>query len=247
MSYDIVGDIHGCYEELLNLISKLGYQQHKNGFTHPQGRKLAFVGDATDRGPKSLAVLELLFKMQDADELIYCPGNHCNKLYRFLKGHKVQITHGLETTVEEFNQLSKGKRKQFQERYITFYESLPLYQQLDNNQLTIAHAGIREDMIGKPISKSVRTFVLYGDISGESHPDGRPIRRDWAKHYKGSSLVVYGHTPTKEPRFKNRTVNIDTGCVFGGKLSALRYPELDIVSVPSKQPYIQEKFHQYED
>ncbi len=247
LSYDIIGDIHGCFEELETLITKLGYQRQKNIFVHPQGRKLVFVGDATDRGPQSLEVLELLFALQDADLLQYSPGNHCNKLYRFFKGHKVHISHGLETTVEEFNQLSEEKRKQIRKRYINFYESLPFYQQLDNNHLIVAHAGIREDMIGKPIQKNIIVFVLYGDITGESYLDGRPVRRDWAKHYKGTALIVYGHTPIKEARFMNNTVNIDTGCVFGGKLSALRYPELTVVSVPSIQPYVKEKFHDYDD
>jgi len=248
LAYDIIGDIHGCYEELILLIKKLGYQQHKAGaFFHPNGRKLAFVGDATDRGPQSLKVLTLLFAMEDANQLLYSPGNHCNKLYRFLKGHKVQISHGLETTVEEFKQLSKIKREQFRKRYINFYEALPLYQQLDHDQIIIAHAGIREDMIGKPLQKNIIVFVLYGDITGERLPDGRPLRKDWAKDYKGSSFIVYGHTPTKEVRFKNHTVNIDTGCVFGGKLSALRYPELEVLSVPSLQPFVIEKFHEFAD
>ena len=247
MKYDIIGDIHGCYEELTALIEKLGYEMHQGQFVHPHGRKLAFVGDATDRGPNSLAVLDLLFSMQDKEQLIYSPGNHCNKLYRYFKGNKVQITHGLETTVEEFKQLHKNKQEFFRKRYIAFYEALPIYQQLDNDQLLIAHAGIREDMIGKPIHKRIIDFTLYGDITGKTLADGRPERRDWAKHYKGSTFVVYGHTPIKEARFKNRTVNIDTGCVFGGKLSALRYPEMEIVSVPSLQPLVAEKFHDYKD
>lgn len=246
LSYDIIGDIHGCYDELIDLIAKLGYQKQDGLFVHPLGRKLAFVGDATDRGPNSLAVLELLFSMQDKKQLVYCPGNHCNKLYRYFKGNNVQITHGLETTVEEFKQLPKNKQEFFRKRYIAFYEALPVYEQLDNDQLLIAHAGIREDMIGKPINKRIIDFTLYGDITGKTLADGRPERRDWAKHYKGSTFIVYGHTPTSEPRFKNRTVNIDTGCVFGGKLSALRYPEMEVVSVPSLQPYIEEKFHVYE-
>ncbi len=248
LAYDIIGDIHGCYEELISLLNKLGYQQQKTGaFFHPQGRKLAFVGDATDRGPDSLKVLTLLFAMEDANQLCYSPGNHCNKLYRFFKGSQVQITHGLETTVEEIKQLPKDKREQFRKRYIRFYEALPVYQQLDNDQLIIAHAGIREDMIDKPLQKKIIVFVLYGDITGEKLPDGRPLRRDWAKQYNGASLIVYGHTPTKEARFKNNTINIDTGCVFGGKLTALRYPELETVSVPSLQPYVTEKFHEFAD
>jgi len=247
LKYDIIGDIHGCFDELISLIEKLGYKKKDGNYIHPNGRHLAFVGDATDRGPQSLAVLDLLFSMQNDNTLNYSPGNHCNKLYRFMKGNKVQISHGLETTVEEFKQCSKTRQEQIRKRYIAFYEALPTYQNLDENRLIIAHAGIREDMISKPIQKKITTFVLYGDITGDFLPDGRPLRRDWAKHYKGSAWVVYGHTPTKEVRFKNRTVNIDTGCVFGGKLSALRYPELEIVSVPSLQPHVEEKFHDYQD
>lgn len=247
LAYDIIGDIHGCYDELISLIAKLGYQLQNGVYIHPEGRELAFVGDATDRGPKSLAVLELLFSMQDAGALNYSPGNHCNKLYRFLKGSNVQITHGLETTVEEFNQYPKDKQQKFRRRYIAFYEALPVYQKLDHGQLVIAHAGIREDLIGIPTTKRVRAFVLYGDISGDVLPDGRPLRRDWAKHYKGDAWIIYGHTPIREVRFKNRTANIDTGCVFGGKLSALRYPAMEVISVRSLQPFVAEKFHDYQD
>ncbi|MBU0903998.1 MAG: bis(5'-nucleosyl)-tetraphosphatase PrpE [Firmicutes bacterium] len=247
MPYDIIGDIHGCYEELLELLKVLGYEQKNGTFIHPDGRNLAFVGDAADRGPQSLAVWQLLFNLEDAKKLFYCPGNHCNKFYRYLKGSNVQITHGLETTVAEFKQLTKSKQEEFRKRFIAFYEKLPFYNRLDNEKLIIAHAGIREDMIGQPIQKNIITFVLYGDISGEKHPDGRPVRKDWAKAYHGDALIVYGHTPVKEPRKKNATINIDTGCVFGGKLTALLYPEMETVSVPSKQPYIAEKFHDYGD
>lgn len=107
----------------------------------------------------------------------------------------------------------------------------------------IAHAGIREDYIGKNNSK-VKTFVLYGDITGKSNPDGTPVRRDWARNYQGKATIVYGHTPVKEPRILNNTYNIDTGAVFGGHLTALRYPEMELVSVPSTMPFVPEKFRE---
>ncbi len=244
MKFDIIGDIHGCYQELLLLIERLGYQQQESVFTHPEDRQLAFVGDATDRGPESLNVLRLLFALQDADILNYSPGNHCNKLFRFFKGHDVQLAHGLEMTVAEWEQLPKPEKQQFRKRYIHFYEQLPHYQQFSND-LIIAHAGLKADMIGKPLSRKIAVFVLYGDVTGKFHADGRPIRRDWAKSYTGDKWVVYGHTPTEKPYIINRTVNIDTGCVFGGALSAFRYPEKDIVSVPSLQPYQPDRFSKY--
>lgn len=247
MPYDIIGDIHGCYDELIELIEKLGYASQNGIFIHPKGRQLAFVGDAADRGPRSMDVWNLLFKQQDAKSLVYSPGNHCNKFYRYLKGHNVQITHGLETTVAEFKQFSHENQELFRKRFLTFFEDLPYYHSLDDGKLIIAHAGIRADMIDKPLRKEIIVFVLFGDITGDKHSDGRPVRRDWAKNHKSETFIVYGHTPVKEPRFKNATVNIDTGCVFGGKLTALRYPEMETISVPSKQPYIDEKFHDYMD
>ncbi|ALS76706.1 hypothetical protein AUC31_16465 [Planococcus rifietoensis] len=245
MNYDVIGDIHGCFDELVELIKQLGYH-FKNGLpVHPEGRKLAFVGDAMDRGPKSLDVLQLLFAMQDAGILYYAPGNHCNKLYRFFKGNPVELLHGLEMTVTEWHQLEKHAQKRFKNRFIRFYEELPLYHRL-HNELIVVHAGLREDMIGQALSRRIITFALYGEITGKYHSDGRPVRGNWAKTYQGKPWIVYGHTPVATPYFKNNTVNIDTGCVFGGALTALRFPEMEIYQVPSMQAFQPDRFHQYD-
>lgn len=242
MKLDIIGDIHGCFHEFHELTKQLNYDWTSGLPIHPQGRRLAFVGDLTDRGPQSLKVIEVVWKLVIKEKLaFYTPGNHCNKLYRYFSGNKVQITHGLETTVAEYEELDSKNQSKIKKMFIELYEQNPLHQVLDDGQLVIAHAGIREDYIGKENSK-VKTFVLYGDITGEKHPDGSPIRRDWAKHYKGNRTIVYGHTPVKEPRILNNTYNIDTGAVFGGKLTALQYPEMTLVSVPSTMPFVAEKF-----
>ncbi len=244
MKYDVIGDIHGCFEELLELLDKLGYI-YKNGIhLHPEGRMPAFVGDAMDRGPDSLKVMELLFKRQDAGILHYAPGNHCNKLYRFMKGNAVQLAHGLEVTVAEWQALPKKDQQRFRSRYIRFYEELPQYLVL-REDLIVAHAGLKQEMIGTAVSKKIEVFTLYGDITGKFHADGRPVRRDWAKSYKGEPWIVYGHTPTEEPYLINRTVNIDTGCIFGGSLTAFRFPERELVAVPSKQQYQPHRFHDF--
>lgn len=244
MNYDIIGDIHGCYDELIQLLDLLGYEKQDDVYLHPDGRQLAFVGDAMDRGPDTLKVLNLLFAMQDRGLLNYAPGNHCNKLYRFFKGNQVQLIHGLELTVRDWSQLPQKEQEEFKNRYLRFYESLPYYLEL-RDDLIVAHAGIKENMIGKPISKNIITFVLYGDITGQTYSDGRPVRRDWAKNYHGDKWIVYGHTPTEKPYLVNKTINIDTGCVFGGSLTAFRFPEKTLVSVPSNQNYVGEKFHIY--
>lgn len=241
MKIDIIGDIHGCFAELQKLTEQLGYKWEDGIPRHPNNRKLAFVGDLADRGPESLKVIETVYNLARDRLAYYVPGNHCNKLYRFFLGRNVQITHGLETTVAEYNALSASQQEKIRKMFMELYEHAPLYAVLDNKKLVVAHAGIREDYIGRN-DKKVQTFVLYGDITGETHPDGSPVRRDWARHYRGKAWIVYGHTPVREPRFINRTVNIDTGCVFGGKLTALRYPEMETVSVPSTMPFIPEKF-----
>jgi protein phosphatase len=244
MKVDVIGDIHGCFDEFRNLTEKLGYNWGKGLPQHPDGRKLAFVGDLTDRGPLSLKMISVVASLQKEKEAYYVPGNHCNKLYRYFLGNKVKILHGLETTTAELSALSEKERKEYSTLFINLYEDSPLYQVLDDGKLIIAHAGIREEYIGKN-NKRVKTFVLYGDITGEVNDDGTPVRRDWAKEYKGDGWIIYGHTPVLEPRMINNTVNIDTGAVFGGKLTAFRYPEMELMSVPSTMPFVKEKFRTF--
>jgi len=246
MKIDVIGDIHGCMEELISLLMELGYLEVDGLYKHPEGRKLAFVGDLTDRGPDSIGVAKIVYALVKAGLGYYVPGNHCNKLYRFLLGNKVQHSHGLETTVAEFEALSGTEQEEFRRMFIKHYEEAPLYQVLDDGKLVVAHAGIKKEYIGKE-GKKVKTFVLYGDITGEFHENGMPVRRDWAQEYDGDAWVVYGHTPVREVRIVNNTANIDTGAVFGGKLSALRYPEMETVSVDSAMPFVKEKFRELWD
>jgi protein phosphatase len=241
LMYDVIGDIHGCYDELLQLFDRLGYVESNRTYLHPEGRKLVFVGDLTDRGPRSVPVLQLVTRLVEEELALYVPGNHCDKLLRLFLGRDVQITHGLETTVAELGRLSSKTKQQIKKAFIHLVENSPLYHVLDNGQLIVSHAGIREDLVGQH-NRKVRTFCLYGDITGETDETGFPVRRDWAKEYEGESWIVYGHSPVKNPRFINRTVNIDTGCVFGGHLTGLRYPEMTFEMVPSSLPYVEEKF-----
>ncbi|SDJ86735.1 bis(5'-nucleosyl)-tetraphosphatase PrpE [Sediminibacillus albus] len=248
MKIDVIGDIHGCFNELHALFRKMGYQISEAGIpVHPDGRTPVFVGDLTDRGPDSISVIKLVYDMvisQGAAK--YVPGNHCNKLYRYFLGNNVKQQHGLETTVAEYKALSSKDQQAIRQQFMKLYEDSPLYLQLPEAQAVVAHAGIREALIGKTGEK-VKTFVLYGDITGETYEDGRPVRRDWARHYSGDQWIVYGHTPVKEPRIVNRTINIDTGCVFGNKLTAFRLLEEETISVPSNQDYVEEKFRSFDE
>tara|TARA_B100000609_G_scaffold199549_1_gene203972 strand:+ start:17229 stop:17933 length:705 start_codon:yes stop_codon:yes gene_type:complete len=218
------------------LLKKLGYQQGKDTYFHPQGRTIVFLGDLADRGPKSVDVIKLMLDLHQAGRALYIPGNHCDKLARYLQGAAVSLNHGIETTVKEFEALPSSERYQISERFLHIFRQSPPYLMLDNGRVVVAHAGLPERFHGR-LSRRIRSFSLYGDVTGELDADGYPIRHDWAQKYRGTPLVVYGHTPVLYPKFVNNTLNLDQGCVFGGSLSAMRYPEREIVSVPSERTY----------
>ena len=231
--FDIIGDIHGCYDELTALLGKLGYQDDTEcGMVHPEGRKAVFLGDLCDRGPKNVAVLRLVMKMVDSGNALAVPGNHDVKLVKYLLGKNVQITHGLDQTVAELEQESPG----FRDEVKSFLDSLVSHYVLDDGKLVVAHAGLKQEYIGRG-SMKVRDFCLYGETTGETDEYGLPIRLNWASDYRGRATVVYGHIPQLEVQAINGTYCIDTGCVFGGKLTAYRYPEKEFASVDALRQY----------
>lgn len=228
--FDIIGDIHGCCDELEMLLGRLGYFKTGDTYNHPAGRKVIFLGDLGDRGPRSLDSINLAMDMVQNGNAYYVPGNHCNKLARYLAGGNVQVSHGLEKTVSELNNLTPLQYDRFKERYLEFFYNAWPYLMLDGGNLVVSHAGITGKMIGR-LSKRIREFCMYGDATGEVTPDGLPVRRDWARNYRGKALVVYGHVPVPVAEFRNNTIDIDQGCSMGGHLTALRYPERELVQV----------------
>jgi len=240
--FDIIGDIHGCCDELESLLAKLGYAVRFEGtgatrsctVTPPDGRKAVFVGDLVDRGPRVPDVLRLVMGMVEAGDALCVMGNHENKYLRFLNGRNVKPTHGLAETIAQMEAASD----EFREQVRRFLDGLVSHYWLDGGRLTVAHAGLRESMIGRA-SGAVRAFCLYGETSGETDDFGLPVRYNWAADYRGPSLVIYGHTPAPEAEWLNGTICLDTGCVFGGKLTALRYPERELASVPAAKTYFE--------
>lgn len=229
--FDIIGDVHGCYQELITLLKKLGYVISDDfKVVHPDGRKIIFVGDLVDRGPEVVNVLKLVMTMVKDNIALCVPGNHDMKLLRKLKGHDVQITHGLEGTVKQL------ENQAIDEEIINFLENLVSHYVFDDGKLIVAHAGLKEQYHGR-LSKRVFSFALYGETTNETDEYGLPVRNNWAKDYYGKALVVYGHTPQEEVLIINNTINIDTGCVFGGKLTAFRYPERILVDVKAYDKY----------
>ncbi|MBL8857426.1 MAG: polynucleotide kinase-phosphatase [Planctomycetes bacterium] len=245
--FDLVGDVHGCFDELHALLGKLGYSVVREtaddgglrfAVTPPPSstgtRKAVFLGDLVDRGPKSPEVLRLVMDMCASGAALCVPGNHDVKLMRKLRGRDVQITHGLAESLAQMKREPAG----FAARVTEFVDDLVSHFVLDGGNLVVAHAGMRETMQGRGSGK-VREFALYGETTGETDEYGLPVRYEWAADYRGRAHVVYGHTPVPEPEWLNKTMCIDTGCVFGGKLTALRWPEKELVCVQAAATYYQ--------
>ncbi|GGY95064.1 polynucleotide kinase-phosphatase [Streptomyces nitrosporeus] len=227
--FDIIGDIHGCASELETLLGKLGYEDG----AHPEGRTAVFVGDLVDRGPDSPGVLRRVMSMVAGGNALCVPGNHENKLGRYLKGRKVQHTHGLAETVEQLDR-EDARDPEFRTRVAEFIDGLVSHYVLDEGRLVVCHAGLPEKYHGRT-SGRVRSHALYGDTTGETDEFGLPVRYPWAEEYRGRAAVVYGHTPVPTTSWVNNTLCLDTGAVFGGKMTALRWPEREIVDVPAER------------
>jgi len=233
--FDIVGDLHGCFDELRELLTMLGYEIAEDGaysVRAPEGRKSVFLGDLVDRGPKITETLKLVMSMVESGAALCVPGNHDVKLMRKLRGKNVKITHGLAESLEQL----EAEPEEFKTRVADFIDGLVSHYVLDGGALVVAHAGMKETLQGRASNK-VRDFALFGETTGETDEYGLPVRYNWAAEYRGKAMVVYGHTPVFEPEWLNRTINVDTGCVFGGKLTALRYPEKELVSVQARRVY----------
>ncbi|MEV6263144.1 polynucleotide kinase-phosphatase [Streptomyces sp. NPDC051784] len=227
--FDIIGDVHGCSSELDTLLAELGY---KDG-VHPEGRTAVFVGDLVDRGPDSPGVLRRVMSMVASGNALCVPGNHENKLGRYLKGRKVQHSHGLAETIEQLER-EDAEHPEFREQVAEFIDGLVSHYVLDGGKLVVCHAGLPEKYHGRT-SGRVRSHALYGETTGETDEFGLPVRYPWAEDYRGSAAVVYGHTPVPVASWVNNTLCLDTGAVFGGRMTALRWPEREIVDVPAER------------
>ena len=234
--FDVVGDVHGCLVELLELMKALGYgvKRRREDFavTPPRGRTLAFVGDLVDRGPAAPGVLRLVMDMARAGTALCVAGNRDVELVRAMKGQVTQVSRGMARTLEQL----AAQPKEFRAEVVRFLRGLPSQLMLDAGRLVIAHAGLKEALQGRA-SAEARAFALHGEVTGERDASGLPIRKNWAAEYRGKALVVHGHTPVSAPEWLNNTLSLDTGCVYGGHLTALRYPERETISIPAKAIY----------
>jgi len=226
--YDVIGDVHGCIHELTELLANLGYE---NG-VHPEGRQVVFLGDLVDRGPDSPAVLKIAMRMVRLGSALAVRGNHEEKLIRALSGRGIRFSHGLEVTMRQLEAESSAFRADVRD----FCERMPHHLVLDNGKLVVAHAGLAEHLHGVDSGRS-RSFALFGDTTGGVDDYGLPVRLPWQNDYRGEATVLYGHTPMLSTAWVSNTMCLDTACVFGGALSALRYPELELVQVAAEREW----------
>lgn len=238
--FDLIGDVHGCRAELDALLLALGYRETDGAMRHPEGRVAIFLGDLVDRGPDVPGVLRRAMSMVQAGSALAIAGNHEVKLVRALRAEAsgkisgMKIGPGLRVSLDQMALLEPSER----EAMIAFMDGLIGHYVLDGGALVVAHAGLKEAFHGRA-SKRVREFGLYGETTGEVDAYGLPVRAEWAERYRGKAAVVYGHTPVPEARWINGTLCVDTGCVFGGELTALRWPERELCAVPAERVWFE--------
>lgn len=240
---DIIGDIHGCFDEFIELLTLLGYEEQDGFYKHPEGRKIVSVGDITSRGPKSIAALQFFIKHNAAGLSYMTDSNHGWKIARWLDGRNVQLTHGDDKVADEFEAFEavngKATTDELRQASKELLLEAPSHYILvkDGEEVgVVTHAGIRDSFIGQDNGK-IRSFTRYGDVRGFDEVTGRPIRYDWFLQHKSKHTIIWGHDPKIQPLFTHNTVNIDQGCVFGGKLTALRFPEMTTISVEGSIDY----------
>ncbi len=235
--FDVIGDVHGCRAELEQLLAELGFSLERDaagrsvGASHPS-RRAVFLGDLVDRGPDTPGVLRLVMGMVTAGTAFCVAGNHEVKLLKALRGKNVRRSHGLDASMEQLDL----ETPEFRAAAEQFIDGLISHYVLDGGRLVVAHAGLIERYHGRA-SGRVREFCLYGQTTGETDEYGLPVRYPWAQEYRGQAMVLYGHTPVPAAEWLNNTLCLDTGCVFGGRLTALNYPERTVTSVQAARIY----------
>jgi diadenosine tetraphosphatase ApaH/serine/threonine PP2A family protein phosphatase len=231
--FDVIGDVHGCAAELIDLLQRLGYQSGGGRpWTSGQGRTAVFVGDLVDRGPANAEALRVAMDMVAGGTAFCVPGNHDLQLERYLTGLPIPVAYGLDATLAELER----EPPTFTDDVLAFLRALKGHHVFDGGRLVVAHTGLPEALHGVD-TPEVRQLAAYGVAEGEVDPDDRSRRHGWIAGYAGRAAVVYGHTSVGEAIWQGQTIDIDTGCVFGGRLTALRWPERELIAVPAHAAY----------
>lgn len=229
MRYDIIGDVHGCFDELVDLLRRLGHRVDGKRLEVRPGRQVVFVGDLVDRGPKVAEVLELVMDAAGRGAALVVRGNHDDRLALYLRGWPIRSAGSIDSSLRQLSHRSV----EFQQQVMDFLGSLPPRLLLAGGELLVTHAG---DVLTD--DEALRAeFNVNSAKTGVVDRYGVKELVDWVADYAGEHFVVYGHETVLEPLRRARTLNLDTGCVYGGRLTALRFPEMELVSVPAHQAY----------
>jgi len=234
MEHDIIGDVHGSYPELLSLLEKLGYQlvfKNKAGLPKlasvlcPKGRRLVFVGDLINRGPSSILVLNLVMQLVARNVAVAVKGNHEMELLQALRHRGKSFK--CHQTVKQLKKQTPG----FQKKVLNFIKAMPW--KYETKELIVVHAAFRSGCA----PAMTRRAAVFGDTRRSRNTSVRNDR--WVQEYKGTKTIVHGHIPMNSVAFRRSgkgawVVGVDTDCSRGNELSALRFPQLLVVSVPNQ-------------
>jgi len=199
-----IGDIHGCYDPLVRLLGRIPIDWKRD--------RLVFMGDYIDRGPQSFEVIEHLIELQKRHpETVFLKGNHEQMLADYLSGkdRMTYLYNGGQQTLDSYLRNSSAPgRYPIPEAHLRFFESLQLMFETEN--YIFVHAGLRK---GQPLENQRPEDLLW-------------IRENFVdtRHSFGKR-VVFGHTPFDEPRVEPNKIGIDTGAVYGNKLTCVQLPE----------------------
>jgi serine/threonine protein phosphatase 1 len=206
----VVGDIHGCYDELTELLDKAGLEKTD---------RVVSVGDLITKGPKNREVLELFMTDKRFSAVM---GNHDLALRRRWNGEDLKLKSAQKKTHKEL--------KSDKEKYVAYFNTLPFT--IDLGKHLVVHAGLRPNvaMHSQTTDDLTRIRTLGEDPEGR---DGTP----WYDEYDGEQIVLFGHWPAAEPRRARKAIGLDTGCVYGYRLTAYIIETDEFVSVKAKQSY----------
>lgn len=230
---DVIGDLHGCLSELTSLLQLLGHDRILDARYRPDTPDLIFVGDLVDRGDRNLETLLVIIDLVERGAAKCVLGNHDYRFARWLKDDHVAVTHGLDVTVEEFLRFPEEEQQELREKVLRFYDTLPSVVRFDKGRGVVVHAAWRPTMKVEEDPKRIFYYAMYGPTTGETTDEGYPVRYNWSPVYRGPEHAIFGHQVYPKPNEQPFATGIDTGCVFGGALTALRWPSRELISVPS--------------
>ena len=206
----VVGDIHGCFDKLCALMDQIPIDMERD--------QLLFIGDYIDRGQNSIEVVDYLIDLKKRSPgIIFLKGNHEDMLQNYLDGidrFTYLLNSGQQTLDAYLNRADQTADFPVPAVHLEFFSALRLYYQTED--YIFVHAGLRERV---PLESQDKMDLLW-------------IRDEFIySDYDFGKRVIFGHTPFKEPLVQSNKIGIDTGAVYGNRLTCVQLPEMEFFSV----------------